>query len=425
MLDRWMYRFRSMDCLFGAGGREPELSSHTIYFATKEQLNDALEGSFTSFYRGNSSDWATFFHSYVSFMQRELPKISSAMDAGDGEALYHAFAKRYPQDAFVGAVVKCTQEQKKHVTELHMLQFLKSIVPLVLNALYDVQASEHREQETTLQQAVDRVFYQPMFWRRYLFASDFIYAVDMDGELVPQQSFDDSLREGGMQHIHALTSVQAQAFFDVSAERDRFSIYRLPERFIRAYKEKFLEDYRIASFFGGGGAIHSQQMWGVYGDASRGACLCFDAGEKKCLSVRELDAPLPFEKVRYQEAEEYGVKGIYNLFDSDVETLATDGRSLYLRKTAEWANENEYRLLLSGRQMQEACGCLLHYDFVALKRIYIGKNATDEQIVKLREILTEVCQAQNHQVDVYRIVLAQGNACGSMHSAPEKLFTAR
>lgn len=122
----------------------------------------------------------------------------------------------------------------------------------------------------------------------------------------------------------------------------------------------------------------SSAMWGYYADSSRGACLAFD---------------IPVEKLK---------KGQYRILDEDDTSLlnnkiirsveyrdcrvkGTNTIDLLHRKATEWAHEEEYRIVLSlkdvNHEIEEKHKNVSYYDeslFSYLKHIVLGVHSPHE-----------------------------------------------
>ncbi len=107
-------------------------------------------------------------------------------------------------------------------------------------------------------------------------------------------------------------------------------------------REDVLKRTGILSFAEpGGGALNNVRLWGLYADGHRGVCLTFDkdvlSGEQGC--------DYQFGRVEYED-DFPTIKEYLDARDADEhdrEAYATN-KMIILRKSAEWADENEYRM---------------------------------------------------------------------------------
>ncbi len=176
------------------------------------------------------------------------------------------------------------------------------------------------------------------------------------------------------------------------------------------------------------GNYHNSSAWGHYGGGHKGVCLIFEAVESDKSNSLALDgSPRTFYEVKYVEkaAEIYFFRSIgtlpeaklMNLWYSDQDGnlsecgnhIGKDGdidswRKSYWDdfydsisiKTKDWNYEQEHRLILDGllgnlEKTQRA----LNYDFNSLKGIIFGMRTSEEDKLRIIEIIKRKCMEEN------------------------------
>ena len=193
---------------------------------------------------------------------------------------------------------------------------------------------------------------------------------------------------------------------------------------------------------------HNSSMWANYGDAHKGACLIFEAVESEGSTNLALNqvtggsssrdgeyrehwnfVPIPFREVKYKtkpdEVDFFRSMGRLTM-DALIKTWYTDGDgnvsdcasqvlgpdvdeatwrrrywdSFYRDmsfKTKDWEYEQEYRLVLHGLldQSLDTRRRTLPYDFNSLKGIAFGMRTSDEDKLKIIEIIRRKCKENN------------------------------
>ena len=186
------------------------------------------------------------------------------------------------------------------------------------------------------------------------------------------------------------------------------------------------------------GHYHNSSVWGHYGDGHKGACLIFETvnmGESNGLKFNKVkgksERTMPFHEVSYADKPgevdffrsigRLSVSELIKLWYTDsagnrsecASHIRPDGdkkedwQEIYWKnfyrditiKTKDWAYEQEYRLIL-GKEIRTQTvhgkeSRTLSYDFDSLKGIIFGIKTSDEDRLRIIEIIQNKCKQHN------------------------------
>ena len=173
---------------------------------------------------------------------------------------------------------------------------------------------------------------------------------------------------------------------------------------------------------------HNSSVWSVYGDNHKGACLIFESTDgllqldlnQGAIAGREA---IEFRKVVYGaklneidffrsigrttvgQAEKLWYTDAEGKFSECGSHIQREGERVFWHKsywadfywnttskTKDWEHEQEWRLVLEDRWLDEGEGRTLTYDFNSLKGIIFGIRASDEDILKAIKIIQKKCK---------------------------------
>ena len=122
-----------------------------------------------------------------------------------------------------------------------------------------------------------------------------------------------------------------------------------------------------------------QRMWATYGDNHNGVCIQFSkaCGES---SVHKRALPVEYSNEKLEILPE-----ILNRDGSlDIDRI---GRVLCLRKTLDWQDEGEWRILMLASEEQTTNERLVHFEPRDIRRVFVGARVSVEQLDKIRNLV--------------------------------------
>jgi hypothetical protein len=281
----------------------------------------------------------------------------------------------------------------------------------------------------------DRPFPLPRDLLESATGADFFTALS---QLPPKSG---SVEEGAELFFQIATLVQAQSalihrhnkVIDAADPNKNLMVLDFPDRYLNAIETLAFPTWYTACFMS---ECTNSSVWGHYGDNHTGACLIFDSHDmngRPCLPMTGYNSiggsgplkgrmKISFEQVRYDEG--YAELDFFRLIGrlprsvldlmwyrdahgnfSDCATPLLEDedswRKAYwqsfqkdlLRKTKDWAYENEYRLVLHGSVVDytDPAHRILTYDFSSLHGVIFGIKMPAEDQVEIVRIVREKC----------------------------------
>lgn len=122
-----------------------------------------------------------------------------------------------------------------------------------------------------------------------------------------------------------------------------------------------------------------QRMWATYGDNHGGVCIQFS---KACGESSVHNRVLPVE---YSDEKMEILPEILERDGSlDTERL---GRLFFLRKTPEWRDEGEWRILMLANEEQTTAERLIRFDPRDIRRVFVGPRVSDDDLDTIRSVV--------------------------------------
>lgn len=443
------YRFRSVEHLLGK--EYLELENQSLFFASPEQLNDAMEGYRDFFWSGDLIIWKNFFRHYLRCLQHalallilhgeghhtisvnELPLFSAADDFPTED--YRKLAEEIAQQFFaredvikhitgmVNSDSKIRRDELRfHLNYLHLIAF---------ECVANVHEAHGLMPERTVAVPDMRMRLQSVEHNNFFEKLSELRKAHEDGDKFLEGLFQVSAQLIGNL---ALGNFAARRV-DPSAKNKNFVILDFPERYLKAIERLAFRDWYTACFMS---ECSNSSIWGNYGHNHTGVCLIFegkDYDDRSVLPIHAYNAvgaggpikgvvELPFSAVNYTEGYAkidffrslgrmpvpYVSRTWYLDADGKASVCAEDmyrdekaWRDRYwnnflgdiLKKTDDWAYEKEYRLVLYGNTVDYADprNRTLTYDFASLKGLIFGINAKTEDKLTIVEVIAQKCVA--------------------------------
>ena len=441
-----IYRFRSMDYLLG---KYQELKRQSIYFASPEELNDPMEGLRDIVWRGDKIVWTNFFKHYVYCLNARYPlhrTIGDAMEShmlpinGRWDRLLTPHERRFdsvwnkfynlpkvPQMIEVLANAKCKIRYGELEYYLRLMQ--QVIIVLIIYSSPDYQRT--RELKThqltaqisnVVQESLESILIALALGEKAEAEEKVNALLRQKQELLNSERINRQLKnpnsEGKLENMDHL-------FFD------------FPTVYLNEIEKLLWPNWYTACFMKD---YHNSSVWGHYADKHEGACLIFEPvktsgsnGLELYKGIGKSVRVIPFSEISYEdkpgEVDFFRSIGrttvalLMKLWYTDAEgnvsecaahiprdgKIDNDGTIAWRKsywdnfyrdittKTKDWKYEQEYRLILEDglRQFDEQKDRTLKYDFNSLKGIIFGIKTTDEDILRIINIIENKCEDYN------------------------------
>ena len=315
-----------------------EIENGTFHFASKEELNDPLEGFVRVFWQGDKMAWEGLFRHYIYSVARALKLY---ILKADDETLYHgtlvADVHCYKNNFFEKILLKLGEE---FITDTDV-QLVDAIKKVFSNEKMRVQTIESMEE-----------IFEEMKEFSYIIkgAENDIF---LHGKGSEEQIYNNDGNSVVQQHRKWL--IVMADFPKVFVAQLRDMIY--PKSYVVCFSKK----------------NDNSAMWGNYADCHKGVCLIYDTSDEAKLKVGGRHIPLDVRAISYGgesiecnffqtlgrltmvQIREWllGVDGVSSCYEafSDVEEWRKRYWKIYdaktYRKTKNWEHEKEFRVAVS------------------------------------------------------------------------------
>lgn len=434
-MPKLFYRFRKTQNIFDF----KELENQEIYFASNEELNDPMEGFKNLVFNGDKIVWRNLFKHYLlcfEFMYQtylicgeshakfEIDLIPIFRNSDDIETLkYKELFKKIYLETFeiYGQIIDKIATRTTPILKEELFKYLYPFHMIALEIIQRNYESEglipKRENALDIQNFIEQ---------------DNIKLIDVVEAMIQehgQEKMDKFLRATSF-FYEEFNFVQS---INLKHTPNKLFLLNFPQNYLRAI-EKLTYPKNYVACFTGEDAINNSSVWGHYGDNHKGICLMFKPNEKESLPFSNAKIgyggngvilgkiSLSFDKIIYGEAypeidffrslgrlpipklnatwykdDDKKLSDIHSEVFTDEEKWRNGYWNKYsqnnLIKTKDWAYEDEYRLILNsgidGEIDKEYR--ILKYDFQNMRGLIFGINTTDEDKVKIFEIIQKKC----------------------------------
>ena len=434
-MSKLFYRFRKTQNIFDF----KELENQEIYFASNEELNDPMEGFKNLVFNGDKIVWRNLFKHYLlcfEFMYQtylicgeshakfEIDLIPIFRNSDDIETLkYKELFKKIYLETFeiYGQIIDKIATRTTPILKEELFKYLYPFHMIALEIIQRNYESEglipKRENALDIQNFIEQ---------------DNIKLIDVVEAMIQehgQEKMDKFLRATSF-FYEEFNFVQS---INLKHTPNKLFLLNFPQNYLRAI-EKLTYPKNYVACFTGEDAINNSSVWGHYGDNHKGICLMFKPNEKESLPFSNAKIgyggngvilgkiSLSFDKIIYGEAypeidffrslgrlpipklnatwykdDDKKLSDIHSEVFTDEEKWRNGYWNKYsqnnLIKTKDWAYEDEYRLILNsgidGEIDKEYR--ILKYDFQNMRGLIFGINTTDEDKVKIFEIIQKKC----------------------------------
>ncbi|WP_456025042.1 DUF2971 domain-containing protein [Pseudomonas capeferrum] len=441
-MHEFLYRFRPVARLLGSTEKPGELENTEIYFASREELNDPLEGYLDVYWSGDEVVWRNLFKHYLLCLTNYaldfalcgdlIPAnkkitISSTLipPTREGEDLFNSISEDFFSNRLVSEYIKCLAINRRKIErdELssHLFIMHQQMLYCVHKAFNDCGIHNIRLN-----------FLETMEPQRSKFLGLCI-------------RFLRDTAETGIDNIEifkrsVFENKQSFLMNQYRCTKDRsnynFLTFGFPDSFLNALDSMTFPEWYVACFMS---RCDNSSIWGSYGNNHRGVCLKFKVtqhNEKYKLrlltpvgyghnGVLKSYTDLYFREVRYDQKHErvdffrslgnFPSESLEKFWYSDTEgntseamtwlrDMGDEARREHWRpfmnatssKLGVWANENEFRLVLHPSTYTLAPkDRLLKYDFNSLDGIIFGIKTPENEKVLIMKKIKELCDTHN------------------------------
>ena len=437
-----LYRFRSMDNLLG---KYQELEKRAIYFASPDELNDPMEGIRDIVWRGDKIVWTNFFKHYVYCLVvcYFLYTLTKSSDEFDVNKIPIPDRWDLPPNPHIKQLFNDIWHQFRNLPDIpKIIKELEDIdceigyaaIEVLLFAIQSIFIKEHTElyfqhgilPDSEMQELTEGLLSTQEWSDRILaFLSDIAKSDTRGIEwIIASRRHSDRLN-----HLMDFSNSSVQPPAKVLLKNALLMMLDFPKAYLNKAERLLWPNWYTACFIEN---YHNSSVWSHYGDQHRGACLMFETektdtshgltlhhathnGGKQIsfyeISYRSKPSKIDFfrsiirarfndiMKLWYTDEEGNKSECAPHISHGDDERawekkltdIFYDGITT---KTKDWAYEKEYRLILedmSGKYSTVESRTLT-YDFKSLKGIIFGIKASDEDRLRIIEVIQEKCK---------------------------------
>ena len=437
-----LYRFRTMDNLLG---KYQELEKQAIYFASPEELNDPMEGIGNIVWSGDKIVWTNFIKHYVYCLVvcYFLYTLTWRSDEFDANKIPIPDRWDLPPNPYINQLFNDIWHHFLNLPAiLSIIQALDDIdceigyrgIEQLLFAIQSIFIKEHPElyfqhgiiPESEMQQRIER-FLSAQEWADLIpgFLQDI---ADFDGG--EMEWIIGSIRYSNrLNNLMNLLNSSAQPSEKVLLKNSLLMMEDFSKIYLTKVERLLWPDWYTACFMK---KYQNSSVWSHYGDQHRGACLIFETekiGSSDGLALHQATdnkvKKMAFYEISYQSKPSKidffrsirrgRFKDIMKLWYTDEDgnqsecaphiSHGDDERAWKKRltdtfycgitmKTTDWAYEEEYRLILADMSGEYSIveSRTFTYDFKSLRGIIFGFKASDEDKLRIIEIIREKCK---------------------------------
>lgn len=449
-------RFRSTDRLLDSASGE--LEQQTIYFASPEQLNDPMEGLRDMVWRGDKIVWLNLLKHYVyclHWTDLQMKVFGNRTPFGADQIpiwgrwdepptpqmdeLFHKILARIRDDLGLPDLAeRISARGKVRYTEL--LFYLNGLHLDAIDRIQSVYVELGLTSGTECvepEEAPDKLILADSA----LF--DLIPEVEAQHGSFSEIMFSISYQMTVGQHLGLKYNLRG-ANSGIAERNRQLLLLDFTKLYVQQLDKLLWPKWYAACF---AKSYHNSSLWANYGDSHKGACLIFDTDESsnsRALSLKRVTGwssdskgdvkerwglePMPFRDVHYtdkpgeidffanigmlplaaimrlwyiDEAGKVSARASHVSTDEDLEPWRKKhwgdyGHDIAL-KSRDWEHENECRLILHGLldDSLDDRRRTLTYDFSSLKGIIFGIRTSDEEKVKIVEVIQRKCLENN------------------------------
>lgn len=424
-----------------------ELGQGTLHFATKEELNDPIEGYVSVFWQGDKAAWEGLFRNYICSVNQALHLF---LLQGNEDMLHHRTLvvdlHQYDSVPF-GGILKDLGDTflaDKEIQKLagfygyHKLKVQEQELQFILSSIHS------KAMALCMQKCVECKIIPSekanKFPRIFGDSAEISFPFGPMEKELPDEKQRSAIAEVAgnasedlMERRYIELGIDDKNFLygkrpnaeQVCSEETALSkgrqrrnlasiVVDFPKVYIAQLKDMIYPESYVVCF---SGKNDNSSMWGNYADGHQGVCLIYETDEADAMHFKKYNATLYVKPVSYggdllerNFFESFGrlnmaqiatwltgtegLSGCYDVF-SDVQAWRakyweTSDAKTY-RKLKTWEHENEYRLALTDMldQFSEPEKRNIPYDYKALKGVIFGISTSEYDKKRIVEALLD------------------------------------
>ena len=440
-----LYRFRSIDALLD---KFHELENQTIYFASPDQLNDPMEGLRDIVWRGDRIVWENFFKHFVFCAHLSLLQFTKVRDSEElnpenipilgkldqfptpqAQGLFDDIWKRFLNLPDISEILEELANTNRKIRYRELGLYLRFIHSILIDEIEESYIAHGLMPESTTPRP--------------------------PGGLLTVQDKINLILKLILRFNNAQTEERANAVFQSTEARNdelrvalqlknphppgilrkntQLVIYDFPKIYLNEVERLLWPKWYTACFMKG---YHNSSVWGNYGDKHQGVCLIFEfpkpdhsnnfqlyrltgEGDNPTIRFSEVSytkkpgtvqffrsiGRLPPEDLmkRWYTDQEGNISecAAHLLHENDTYNWSDEYWANFYRditaKTKDWKYEQEYRLVLrdEANEYNSEKSRTLRYNFNSLKGIIFGIKVSDENKLRIIDIIKKKCKKCN------------------------------
>ncbi|XDZ50228.1 DUF2971 domain-containing protein [Neisseriaceae bacterium CLB008] len=439
-MSKKFYRFRSIDNLFG---EYKELERQSIFFAAPDSLNDPMEGFRDIYWKGDYIIWRNLFRHYFRCLEDYFIKVVLysetiltgndinvflGMQDDDFQTTKHAesfkkISETFLNNEYIDTLIQKIASRSTVIRKSELLLYINTINSYAVGVLEShFNGGDSSKIEASLkgiQHILDGKFFE-----------------NFEAMIDSEESF--KLSSPKMLQGYMFLSEQQALMHKYNLLKNNLSIrsYMLldfPKLYVEQIQKLMYPDWYTACFMT---ECANSSIWAHYAKNHTGVCLVYEAQDgqdgSSLLSLRWKENP--DQRVNYAERSSFQFRPIDYVdgageidffrslgrlpypgllstwyFSNDEESICANAilndedawRDTYwasfyrdiVKKTKDWAYENEHRLILTSmfRDLSSPEDRTLTYEFQDLHGLIFGINTSTEDKIKVVKCIEKKC----------------------------------
>ena len=433
------FRFRSMKYLLKK--EYQELEKQTIYFASPEELNDPMEGFRDIVWGGDKIVWTNFFKNYVCCLHLSYYQLRTEGDSiqlddlpisvrwdklpTPQKELFDDIWHRFLNVPNIREIIEALANTKREIRYQELGYYLRAIHPVLFVEVVKSYIAHQLVSESEKSQ------FPPTLLKLILNSIKQDEQVKSEKERsaisLERERLDESERV--IQQYNSYTTSMG-----MSEQNNQLVVFDFPRVYLKELERLLWPRWYTACFMK---SYHNSSVWGNYADNHTGVCLIFEAAgtdKSNRLELNQITGKRPRTLIRFRKVSYAGKARAVDFFRSIgrlrvpvlIKLWYTDSdgnrskcaahigpagnkkdvwRKSYWQnfyrditiKTKDWKYEQEYRLILRSRwsKLDEKKNRTRTYNFNSLKGIIFGIKTSDDDRLRIIEIIEEKCKENN------------------------------
>ena len=427
-----VYRFRSMKYLLE--DKYQELEKQEIYFANPEQLNDPMEGLRDIFWRGDRIVWKNFFKHYVFCLYETHLRFlvaghSIQLNANNipilgrwdelpspSQRMFNEVWDRFLDLPQIPEFIEALANTNRKIRYRELGLYLELIYSALSYEIMEVRFANGIMPQSAIRRPPEGL---------PLVGEILVSTLESMAQLEEDEEQTDALLQSleSVRYAMRLELLNNPILTGISESNFLLVYFDFSSVYLKEIEKLLWPNWYVACFTKD---YHNSSVWSTYGDNHKGACLIFEStqidGSRQYSAVsglykidyrpklNEVDFFRSIGRVTVGQLIELWYTDAEGNFSECGDHIQRDGEidnddtaswqesywaNFYrdiTSKTKDWKHEQEWRLVLEDRWLDEGEAPKLIYDFNSLKGIIFGIRASDEEILKAVKIIQEKCE---------------------------------